>query len=135
MSNKKKISLSIVLLGISAVIFGSYAITGVSSGMDKVKGTHEREAIDFAQSVIQSVQNGRAREFIAGSANPGERGLKECYESLRGISPAADPQWEVKKAREDEVFHVYFTAGGGGKVVMMLKYVDKQWKFLYVTQG
>ncbi len=134
MSNKKKVSLSIILLSISAVIFGSYAISGTAPGLDRVRGTAEDEAVNFAQGVIGAVKSGNPRDFVSMALNPRERGLKDCYESLRGIARAADPQWEVKKAADAEVYHVYFNTEGGGRVVMMLKQTGNEWKFAYVTQ-
>jgi hypothetical protein len=134
MSKKKKISLSIALLCISAAIFGSYAIGG-SSNLSTVKGSQESEAIDFAKSVIQTIQDKKPRDFISKSLNPKEQGLRDCYDSLQGVSFAANPEWEVKKAEENEVYHVFFKTSEGGKIIMMLKYTDKQWKFAYVTQG
>lgn len=134
MPDKLKIILVIVLLSVSVVIFGSYFKS--NEGLEEVKKSHEREAIDFTKDILRLVKANKAREFVKKSVNPKAfSGLKECYGYLRGITPGKDPKWDVRKAPGDNMYHVFFSTPKGKRVHLMLKNDKKKWSFAYITQG
>ena len=137
-SNKKKITLSLILLAVSAGILVSYAVSPSGPELKSIPNERRNEAIAFTENLLVTARKKDARGFIARGEDAKNRlaVLRDCFIALGQITPAENPDWDIlNPAEEPDTYYVYFNNDQGARAVVVLKYSDGQWQFSYVPCG
>lgn len=137
-SNKKKITLSLILLAISAGILVSYAVSPGGPKLNSVSDERRNEAVAFTENLLATARKKDARGFIACGEDAKNRLplLRDCFIALGQITPADNPDWDILNPEEEpDTYYVYFSNDQGARVVLVLKYSAGKWQFSYAPCG
>ena len=132
---RKKRMFFVLLLGLCSVVSMIYSWM---HGMEKTKfesipEVRKDAGIAFCKSMVRAAEEDDVETFLENVADPGEKGLVDCYYFLQEMDIAPDAQWDVRKIQGDDIYCVYFSTRGGGRAVMMMKNIQNDWIFIYAA--